>query len=138
MVFCWWIFCSYVYYSTCAKVFHSYYNIGMDEYDEDLDIDDAEDSELYDDDYNDGSDDNFDDDDGADGNDGTEKDDYYDTSYYENLGMEDGRFDKDHHILPHSGFGSSVNLDELSDDEREAYEMGYSLGAEDYDLSDDN
>lgn len=117
----------------------------MDEYGEDLDIDDTEDSELYDDDYNDGFDDDFDDDDdededdddGADGNGGTEKDDYYDTSYYENLGMEDGRFDKDHHMLPHSGFGSSVNLDELNDDEREAYEMGYSIGAEDYDLNDD-
>ena len=110
-----------------------------DEYDEDFGIDDEEDSELYDDDYDDGFDDDLDEDkDDDEANDNlAEKDDYYDTSYYENLGMEDGRFDKDHHMLPHSGFGSSVNLDELSDDEREAYEMGYSLGAEDYDLSDD-
>lgn len=109
-----------------------------DEYDDDFGIDDEEDSELYDDDYDDGFDDDLDEDDDEASDDNlAEKDDYYDTSYYENLGMEDGRFDKDHHMLPHSGFGSSVNLDELSDDEREAYEMGYGIGAEDYDLSDD-
>ena len=106
-----------------------------DEYDDDYGIDE-EDSELYDDDYDDFNDD-FDDDE-TDDDDLAENDDYRDTSYYENLGMEDGRFDKDHHMLPHSGFGSSVNLDELNDDEREAYEMGYSIGAEDYDLSNDN
>ena len=110
-----------------------------DEYDDDYDIDE-EDSELYDDDYDD-YDHDFDDDeddDETDDSDLAESDDYHDTSYYENLGMEDGRFDKDHHMLPHSGFGSSVNLDELSDDAREAYEMGYGLGAEDYDLSDND
>lgn len=110
-----------------------------DEYDNDYDIDE-EDSELYDDDYDD-FDDDFDDDEDdneTDDDDLAENDDYHDASYYENLGMEDGRFDKDHHMLPHSGFGSSVNLDELSNDEREAYEMGYSIGAEDYDLSDDD
>ena len=110
----------------------------MDDYDEDYDIDE-EDSELYDDDYDDDMDDDFDEDDDETGDDeATEEDDHHDTSYYENLGVEDGRFDKDHHMLPHSGFGSSVDLDELSDDEREAYEMGYSIGAEDYDLSDDD
>ena len=109
-----------------------------DEYDDDYDIDE-EDAELYGDDYDIFDDDLDDDEDDNETDDGdlTEKDNYHDTSYYENLGMEDGRFDKDHHMLPHSGFGSSVNLDELSDDEREAYEMGYSLGAEDYDLNDD-
>lgn len=110
----------------------------MDDYDEDYDIDEK-DSELYDDDYDDDMDDDFDEDDDETDDDGaTEEDGYHDTSYYENLGVEDGRFDKDHHMFPHSGFGSSVNLDELSDDEREAYEMGYSIGAEDYDLSDDD
>ena len=110
-----------------------------DEYDDDYDIDE-EDSELYDDDYDDFDDDLDDneDDNEADDGDLTENDDYHDASYYENLGMEDGRFDKDHHMFPHSGFGSSVNLDELSDDEREAYEMGYSLGTEDYDLDNDD
>ena len=110
-----------------------------DEYDDDYDIDE-EDAELYDDDYDDFDDDFDDDEDDNETDDGdlAENDDYHDTSYYENLGMEDGRFDKDHHMLPQSGFGSSVNLNELSDDEREAYEMGYGLGAEDYDLSDEN
>ena len=110
----------------------------MDDYDEDYDIDE-ENSGLYNDDYDDDMDDDYDEDDGETGDDeATEEDSYHDTSYYENLGVEDGQFDKDHHMLPHSGFGSSVNLDKLSDDEREAYEMGYSIGAEDYDLSDDD
>ena len=110
-----------------------------DEYDDDYNIDE-DDSELYDDDYDNFDDDLDDDEDDNETDDGdlAKNDDYHDTSYYENLGMEDGRFDKDHHMLPHSGFGSSVNLDELSDDKREAYEMGYSLGAEDYDLSDND
>ena len=110
-----------------------------DEYGDNYDIDE-EDAELFDDDYDNFDDDLDDDEDDNETDDGdlAENDDYHDTLYYENLGMEDGRFDKDHHMLPHSGFGSSVNLDELSDDAREAYEMGYSLGAEDYDLSDND
>ncbi len=40
-------------------------------------------------------------------------------------------------MFPHSGFGSSVNLDELDEDQREAYELGYGIGAEDYDLKSD-
>jgi|GEM_PF-2820674 len=104
----------------------------MDDYDEDnYDIED----ELYSDyDDDDGFENNLDDDEAESDNDRAG----HDLAYYEDLGIEDGRFDKDHHMLPQSGFGSSVNLDELTDDEREAYEMGYSLGAEDYDLSDDN
>ncbi len=114
----------------------------MDDYDEYDDDDyglDKEDDELYDDDYNPDEDDNFDDDLDDLDNEGhdSKDDDYHDASYYEALGMEDGHFDKDHHMLPHSGFGSSVNLDELDDDQREAYELGYGIGAEDYDLSDD-
>ena len=106
----------------------------MDEYDDfedDLDDFDDDDDDLGDDDGFD-DDDDFEDDEGD-----AQEDDYHDASYYENLGMEDGRFDRDNHMLPYSGFGSSVNLDELDDDAREAYEMGYSIGAEDYDLSDD-
>lgn len=104
----------------------------MDEYDDfDDGLGDFDDDGLGDDDdFDDGDD--FGDDDGE-----AQEDNYHDASYYENLGMEDGRFDRDNHMLPYSGFGSSVNLDELDDDAREAYEMGYSLGAEDYDLSDD-
>lgn len=112
----------------------------MDEYDdEDFGLD-REDDELYDDDYDsDDDDDNFDDelDDDVEGSDDDNDDGYHDASYYEALGMDDGRFDREHHMLPHSGFGSSVNLDELDEDQREAYELGYGIGAEDYDLSDD-
>ena len=114
----------------------------MDDYDdydnEDYGLD-REDDELYDDDY-DEEDDDFDDDLGDsldDNTDSSDDDGYHDASYYEALGMDDGRFDREHHMLPHSGFGSSVNLDELDEDQREAYELGYGIGAEDYDLSDD-
>lgn len=115
----------------------------MDDYDEYDDEDyglDKEDDELYDDGYDSEDDDDFGDDlDNSDDKElNDENDDYYDASYYEALGMEDGRFDKDHHMLPHSGFGSSVNLDELNDDQREAYELGYGIGAEDYDLDPNN
>ncbi|MDO4747487.1 MAG: hypothetical protein Q4A70_04110 [Candidatus Saccharibacteria bacterium] len=112
----------------------------MDEYDdEDYGLD-RDDDELYDDDYDsDDDDDDFDDelDDDVEGSDDDNNDGYHDASYYEALGMDDGRFDREHHMLPHSGFGSSVNLDELDEDQREAYELGYGIGAEDYDLSDD-
>lgn len=117
----------------------------MDDYDDYDDYDDEdyglnrEDDELYDDDY-DEEDDDFDDDLGDsldDNTDSSDDDGYHDASYYEALGMDDGRFDREHHMLPHSGFGSSVNLDELDEDQREAYELGYGIGAEDYDLSDD-
>ncbi len=116
----------------------------MDDYDEYDDENlglDREDDELYDDDYDsDDEDDDFDDDLGDsldDNTDSSDDDDYHDASYYEALGMDDGRFDKEHHMLPHSGFGSSVNLDELDEDQREAYELGYGIGAEDYDLKSD-
>ncbi|MBR3138784.1 hypothetical protein IKG38_02125 [Candidatus Saccharibacteria bacterium] len=118
----------------------------MDDYD---DYDDEEyglekeDDELYDDDYDSSDEDELDDDydnyddDLDDESLDADDDGYHDASYYEALGIDDGRFDREHHMLPHSGFGSSVNLDELSDDQREAYELGYGIGAEDYDLSDD-
>lgn len=111
----------------------------MDDYDEYDDEDyglDKEDDDLYDDDYDSDEDDYYDDNlDGSDdGEYNNEDDDYYDASYYEALGMDDGRFDKDHHMLPHSGFSSSVDLSELNDEQREAYELGYGIGAEDYDL----
>ena len=65
-----------------------------------------------------------------------EDDELYDDDY-DSDDDDDGRFDREHHMLPHSGFGSSVSLDELDEDQREAYELGYGIGAEDYDLSDD-
>lgn len=113
----------------------------MDEYDdEDYGLD-RDDDELYDDDYDsDDEDEDYDDelDDDVEGSDDDNDDGYHDASYYEALGMDDGRFDREHHMLPHSGFGSSVNLDELDEDQREAYELGYGIGAEDYDLKSDH
>ena len=53
----------------------------------------------------------------------------------EALGIEDGTFDRDNNMSYMGSFGSSVDLDELTDDQREAYEQGYYAGAEDYDLS---
>lgn len=56
----------------------------------------------------------------------------------EEMGTEDGTFDKDNHMPYFSSYGSSVEIDELDDEERQAYELGYSNGAEDYDLYGDN
>ena len=52
----------------------------------------------------------------------------------EELGIEDGSFDKDNHMPYRSSYGSSVDVDDLDDEEREAYILGYDTGAEDYDL----
>ena len=112
----------------------------MDDYDEYDDEDyglEQEDDELFDD-YDSTNEDNLDDDFDDDSDDEEHSDDdYHDVSYYEALGVDDGRFDREHHMLPHSGFGSSVDLDELDEDQREAYELGYGIGAEDYDLKSD-
>ena len=56
----------------------------------------------------------------------------------EELGIEDGTFDRDNNMPYQGSFGSSVDLDELTDEQREAYEQGYYTGAEDYDLDTDN
>ena len=61
-----------------------------------------------------------------------------DESDYENLGIEDGTYDRQNKMSYQASFGSSVDLDELSDEEREAYELGYEIGAEDYDLHDND
>ena len=52
----------------------------------------------------------------------------------ENLGIEDGTYDRQNKMSYQASFGSSVDLDELTDEEREAYELGYEIGAENYDL----
>lgn len=52
----------------------------------------------------------------------------------EELGIEDGTFDRDNNMPYQGSFCSSVDLDELTDEQREAYEQGYYTGAEDYDL----
>lgn len=59
-------------------------------------------------------------------------------SDYENLGIEDGTYDRHNKTSYQASFGSSVDLDELSDEEREAYELGYEIGAENYDLDSDD
>ncbi|MBR3138019.1 hypothetical protein IKG41_01590 [Candidatus Saccharibacteria bacterium] len=111
----------------------------FDEYDDENYGLDKEDDELYDDGYDSDDEDNYDDDldDDLDDEESSDDDGYHDASYYEALGIDDGRFDREHHMLPHSGFGSSVDLEELDDDQREAYELGYGIGAEDYDLKSD-
>ena len=62
----------------------------------------------------------------------------YDEDDYENLGIEDGTYDRINKMSYQASFGSSVDLDELDDDERDAYELGYNIGAEDYDIHDDD
>ena len=64
--------------------------------------------------------------------------DYYTIDEIEELGMEDGAFDKDNHMPYQSSYGSSVDIDDLSDEQLESYRMGYDAGAEDYDLFDDD
>ena len=61
-----------------------------------------------------------------------------DESDYENLGIQDGTFDRQNKMSYQASFGSSVNLDELSDEEREVYELGYEIGTENYDLDSDD
>ena len=61
-----------------------------------------------------------------------------DDNDYENLGIEDGTYDRQNKMSYQASFGSSVDLDELSDEEREAYELGYEIGAENYDLDSDD
>lgn len=56
----------------------------------------------------------------------------------EELGIEDGTFDKDNHMPYRASYGSSIDIDDLDDEEREAYILGYDTGAEDYDLFDDD
>ena len=56
----------------------------------------------------------------------------------ENFGIEDGTYDRQNKMSYQASFGSSVDLDELSDEEREAYELGYEIGAENYDLDSDD
>ena len=59
-----------------------------------------------------------------------------DESDIENLGIQDGMFDRENKMSYQASFGSSIDLDELDDEEREAYELGYEIGAENYDLHD--
>lgn len=63
--------------------------------------------------------------------------DKYDDDEIEELGVEDGYYDKTNHMSYQASYGYSVELDELSDEQRDLYDLGYNMGAEDYDLFDD-
>ena len=56
----------------------------------------------------------------------------------EELGIEDGNYDRDNNMSYQASYGSSVDLDELTDEQRDAYDLGYNTGAEDYDLYDED
>ena len=60
------------------------------------------------------------------------------TDDLEQLGVDDGTFDRDNDMSYMGSYGSSVDLDSLTDEQREAYEDGYMTGAEDYDLTTDD
>lgn len=62
----------------------------------------------------------------------------YDIYELEEMGIEDGNFDKENHMPFYSSHGASIDIDDLTDEEREAYELGYNTGAEDYDLDSDD
>ena len=59
-----------------------------------------------------------------------------DESDYENLGIQDGTFDRINKMSYQASYGSSVDLYELTEEEQDAYRLGYEIGAEDYDLHD--
>ena len=61
-----------------------------------------------------------------------------DETDYEQLGIDDGTFDRENHANYQASFGASIDLDKLNDEEREAYELGYEIGAENYDLYDND
>lgn len=51
-----------------------------------------------------------------------------DLSGIEEAGMMDGSFDSDNNMSLYSSYGASIDEDELSDEEKEAYENGYFSG----------
>ena len=60
--------------------------------------------------------------------------DQYTIDGIEEFGVEDGAFDKDNKMPYMSSYGSSVDIDDLSDEQLEMYKLGYDAGTEDYDL----
>ena len=58
-----------------------------------------------------------------------------DNTDIEQLGIEDGTFDRDNNMSYMGSYGSSVDYENLTDEQKEAYEDGYITGAEDYDLT---
>ena len=56
----------------------------------------------------------------------------------ETLGIDDGTYDRQNHSSYQASYGSSIDVEELNDEQREAYDLGYNVGAEDYDLYSDD
>ena len=56
----------------------------------------------------------------------------------ETLGIDDGTYDRQNHMSYQASYGSSIDLSELDEEQRDVYDLGYSVGSEDYDLYDDD
>lgn len=60
----------------------------------------------------------------------------YDDFEVEAAGFDDGNIDKDMHLPTYSSYGSSIDVDELTDEQRDLYENAYFSGEEDFDDED--
>ena len=89
--------------------------------DDDYDIDDIDDFDSDDDEIDD-----FLNEDDSDDSGDFETD--ADLSDIEEAGMMDGSFDSDNNMPLYGSYGASIDEDELSDEEKEAYENGYFSG----------
>ena len=56
----------------------------------------------------------------------------------ETLGIDDGTYDRQNHMSYQASYGSSIDINELTEEQRDAYDLGYSVGSEDYDLYEDD
>ena len=56
----------------------------------------------------------------------------------ETLGIDDGTYDRQNHMSYQASYGSSIDLEELDEEQRDAYDLGYNVGAEDYDIHSDD
>ena len=50
----------------------------------------------------------------------------------EAAGFDDGSIDKDMHLPAYSSYGSSIDVNKLTDEQRDLYENAYFSGEEDY------
>ena len=56
----------------------------------------------------------------------------------ETLSIDDGTYDRQNHMSYQASYGSSIDLSELDEEQRDVYDLGYSVGSEDYDLYSDD
>ena len=54
----------------------------------------------------------------------------------EAAGFDDGSIDKDMHLPTYSSYGSSIDVNKLTDEQRDLYENAYFSGEEDFDDED--